>query len=208
MSEKSRENMSALVDGELEMRSASETIDLLLESDELKLHWARYHVVRDVLRHKAYPDAGTELGERVRKQLADEPLHLSRRRRLPQAWRDTLKPIAGIALAASVAVVAVLAVRAPLPGEPGAAAVPGEQVATRVAPVAESTSRAMSALPRLARAQVPTGGLQRLQWNVSEPAVVNRLNGYLVNHSEYLGSAMKGMHPYARIVGYDTTGQR
>ena len=51
-------------------------------------------------------------------------------------------------------------------------------------------------------------GLRRLQWNSSEPGVANRLNGYLVNHSEHLGSPMSGMHPYARIVGYDTTGKR
>ena len=200
--------MSALVDGELETLTASRTIDALLESEALKLHWARYHVVRDVLRHKAYPDAGTELGERVRKRLADEPLHLPARRRWTQPWRATLKPVAGIALAASVAVVAVLAVRAPLPGESNGAADPAKQVAMRDPLVAESTSRAMSAVPRLAQAEIPAGGLRRLQWNISEPAVANRLNGYLVNHTEYLGGAMKGMHPYARIVGYDTTGQR
>ena len=207
MSEKFKENMSALVDGELELRSASKTIDILLESEELKLRWSRYHVVRDVLRHKAYPDAGTQLGERVRRQLADEPLHLPLRRRLTQPWRATLKPVAGIALAASVALVAVLAVRAPQPLPDGTVA-PVDQVAMSAPLVAESTSRAMSAVPRLAQAEFPAGRLRRLQWNISEPAVANRLNGYLVNHSEYLGDAMKGMHPYARIVGYDTTGQR
>jgi hypothetical protein len=50
--------------------------------------------------------------------------------------------------------------------------------------------------------------LKRLQWNTTEPAVAKRLNGYLVNHSEYLDGPMRGLHPYARIVGYDSTGQR
>ncbi len=210
MSEKFRENMSALVDGELESRSVSQTIDTLLESDQFKLHWSRYHMVRDVLRHKAYPDAGAELCERVRSCLADEPLHLPERRRLTQRWRATLKPVAGFALAASVAVVAVLAVRdqGALPGQPQRIAAPAPPLTTPSPLLAESTSRTMSALPRLAQAENSSGGLKRLQWNISEPAVANRLNGYLVNHSEYLGGAMKGMHPYARIVGYDSTGQR
>jgi hypothetical protein len=89
MSDKLKENMSALVDGELGVRSASETIDVLLASNELQVHWFRYHVVRDVLRHKVYPDADGKLCERVRRCLADEPLHFPRRRLLPRRWRET-----------------------------------------------------------------------------------------------------------------------
>ncbi len=211
MNDKLKEEMSALVDGELETQSASETIDVLLASDTLKVHWSRYHMVRDVLRHKAYPDAGTEVCERVRSSLADEPLHFADRPRASHRWRGMLKPFAGVALAASVATVAVLAVRGtgPLPGESDTAAVPAPRVAT----VARSTGTQASPAaatpgPRLASAEAPAGSLRRLQWTTSEPAVATRLNGYLVNHSEYLGGAMKGMHPYARIVGYDSTGQR
>ena len=63
------------MDGELAKRSASQTIDILLENDKMRVHWTRYHVVRDVLRHKAYPDSGGELCARMRSCLADEPLH-------------------------------------------------------------------------------------------------------------------------------------
>ena len=66
MSDKTKEDMSAFMDGELARGSAVETVDVLLESEELRVHWARYHVVRDVLRHKAYPDAGSALSERMR----------------------------------------------------------------------------------------------------------------------------------------------
>jgi sigma-E factor negative regulatory protein RseA len=210
MSDKLKENMSALVDGELEFQSASETIDMLLDDEALQVHWSRYHVVRDVLRHKAYPDAGEDLCERVRGCLADEPLHFPDRRRSAQRWRSALKPVAGVALAASVAGFAVLAVRGagPLGGKPDSVAVPAARVATSTPLVGEGTTPAVSAAPRLVQAEVPARGLRRLQWTPSEPGVADRLNGYLVNHSEYLGGAMKGMHPYARIVGYDSTGQR
>lgn len=203
MSDKLKENISALMDGELTTRSASQTIDLLLESDELRVHWIRYHVVRDVLRHKAYPDSGGELCERMRSCLADEPLHFPSPRLLPRRWRETLRPMAGVALAASVAVVAILAVRSlgDLPGQPESAQAPPVQVAAStpasIIPVASSADR-----------QIRRAAVRRLQWNTTEPAVAKRLNGYLVNHSEYLGGPTRGLHPYARIVAYDSTGQR
>jgi negative regulator of sigma E activity len=203
MNDKLKEEMSALVDGELELRSTRETIDVLLQSDELQLHWSRCHVVRDVLRHKVYPDAGDQLRDRVRAQLADEALHFPARRLMPLRWRHTLKPVAGLALAASVAVVAILAIRGPqqLPGPPQTVQAP----ATRVV---ASTASTIVPVSTTAEHAIRPAALKRLQWNTTEPAVANRLNAYLVNHSEYLGGPMSGIHPYARIVGYDTTGQR
>lgn len=208
MNDTLKEHMSALLDGELEPHSASETIDILLEDDELLVHWSRYHTVRDVLRHKVYPDAGGTLRDRVRSCLADEPVHFPPRRLVSQRWRRALKPVAGLALAASVAVVAVLAVRGlgQLPGPVETAQSPSNLApSTRVA--AYSGTRIIPA-SAIGEAGFRPGGLKRLQWSTSEPGVANRLNAYLLNHSEYLGGSISGMHPYARIVGYDTTGQR
>ena len=203
MSDKLQEDISALVDGELTTRSASETIDVLLESDELRAHWTRYLVVRDVLRHKVYPDTGGELCERMRSCLADEPLHFPRSRLLPRSWRETLRPVAGVAIAASVAMVAILAVRGlgDSASQPESARAPSIQVAA-------SSPAPMIATSASSDRQLRPGALKRLQWNTTEPAVANRLNGYLVTHSEYLGGPIRGLHPYARIVGYDSTGQR
>lgn len=209
MNDKLKEDMSALVDGELEIESASETIDVLIESDTLKTHWSRYHLVRDVLRHKVYPDAGDALSARLQSRLADEPLHFPTRSRAAPRWRAMLKPVAGVALAASVAAVAVIAVRTsgPAPGE-----VESVSVTPRIASVDSLPANRLSsaALPAThpAGGESSAGGIRRLQWTTSQPDVANRLNGYLVNHSEYQSGAMKGMHPYARIVGYDSTGQR
>jgi sigma-E factor negative regulatory protein RseA len=203
MSDKLKEDISALMDGELATRSASRTIDILLASDELRVHWTRYHVVRDVLRHKTYPDSGGELCKRMQSCLADEPLHFPRLRLVPRRWRETVRPVAGLALAASVAVAAILAVGklGDLPGRQESAQAPAVQVAASTR--ASVVSAASSSGGRIARV-----ALQRLQWNTTEPAVAKRLNGYLVNHSEYLGGPTRGLHPYARIVAYDSTGQR
>jgi len=209
MNDKLKENMSALVDGELTLESASETIDVMIENDALMSHWSRYHMVRDVLRHKVYPDAGNALCTRLERCLADEPVHLPAPSPASPRWRGMLKPVAGFALAASVAVIAVIAVRSggPLPGDTESVSPP-----PRIASVDRLPEKALSsaAIPaaHLAGGETPAGGFRRLQWTNSDPAVANRLNGYLVNHSEYQGGAMTGMHPYARIVGYDSSGQR
>lgn len=203
MSDKLKENISALMDGELATRSASQTIDILLENDEMRVHWIRYHVVRDVLRHKAYPDSGGELCARMRSCLADEPLHFPSPRLLPRRWRETLRPVAGLALAASVAVVAILAVR-------GAGDSPGQRESAQAPPVQVAASTRASVIPAASSddGRIPRAAIQRLQWNTTDPGVAKRLNGYLVNHSEYLGGPTRGLHPYARIVAYDSTGQR
>ncbi|NIM26734.1 MAG: hypothetical protein GTO67_04355 [Gammaproteobacteria bacterium] len=210
MSDKSKENLSALMDGELQPQSARETIDGLLDNQALRVSWSRYHLVRDVLRHKIYPDAGDELRERMRGVLADEPVHFPRILREVPRWRTALRPLAGVALAASVAAVAVLGVRSMGPPEttPELAAVPAERVAAGGPASPGRSAAAIPASAPLVQGQSPPAALQRLQWSTSEPAVAQRLNGYFLNHSEYLGGAMKGMHPYARIVGYDSTGQR
>ena len=208
MSDTLKEHMSALLDGELEPRSASETIDILLKDDEMLVHWSRYHMVRDVLRHKVYPDSGGRLRDRVRSCLADEPMHFPARRLPAQRWRNALKPVAGLALAASVAVVAILAVRGlgELPEQPATALAPSTRVPSTQ--MAANTGAAIVPVSAIDDVAFRPSGLRRLQWNTSEPGVANRLNGYLLNHSEHLGSPISGMHPYARIVGYDTTGQR
>ena len=208
MNDKLKEDMSALMDGELEFHSTSETIDVLIESDTLKGRWSRYHMVRDVLRHKVYPDAGNTLRERLRSCLAEEPMHFPASAPDARRWRGMLKPVAGIALAASVAAVAVLAVRDGGPVPRGAEPLTPPPVAS-VERLPE-TRLGSAALPAAhpAGAEAPAGGYRRLQWTTSQPAVANRLNGYLVNHSAYQDGAMKGMHPYARIVGYDSSRQR
>ena len=43
-----------------------------------------------------------------------------------------------------------------------------------------------------------------MMWADARPAVEARLNGYLLNHNEYLAEGVRGMLPYARVVGYDT----
>lgn len=171
MSEESKEAISALVDDELNDVARTRLLDRLVSEAELRLMWERYHLVRDCITGAAPTEGVENLAERVRRQVAQEPVVVaekSRRRRV-----GFLRPVAGVAIAASVAVVAVLAVQSLSP---------------------EHTDT---------RGPAQSAEVAGLRWNTQQPAVEERLNTYLVNHSEYQGNGMHGMLPYARIVGYD-----
>lgn len=172
MSEGIRERLSALVDGELANLEAVEMLDRLSRETELKQLWERYHLVSDVMRNDFPSVARVDLVDRVRQSLDAEPVAIRPARRLPVS----LKPVAGLALAASIAVVAVLGFR----GYLGAGQLDAQAVA-QSAPV-----------------EAPG-----MRWDVDRPGVEQRLNAYLVNHNGRTGNGMGSMRPYARIVAYN-----
>ena len=146
------------------------------------------------------PGAGAIAGN-VTAALAGEPVV----RLKPRPRRAIRRPLAGLALAATVAGIAVLGIHRldTGAGESRPAAVAD---ASRPASV---TASAVSHAPERSGAQVASpaaGGMRieasRLQWIGVAPDAEARLNVYLVNHSEYAGNGVRGMHPYVRIVGY------
>jgi len=189
--EQIREALSALADGELDGAEVDHAVEATAGDDALRRAWARYHLGGDALR-RALPDAGgTDVADRVRAALRAEPAPARAgaaarvRRAGTGPLARALRPAVGLALAASVAVVAVIALREAR--EPELAPPP----VASVAPVAE---------------QGAPGGVQavaKLRWNVDRPALEERLNGYLVNHSEHQHGGIHGMLPYARVVAYD-----
>lgn len=101
MSDNLRESLSALMDGEateLEVRR------LLRSSDPaLRESWARYHRVRETLVDDGVPFAGMDVSRRVADAIAAEPRSAG--------WRDLMRPLSGVAVAAGVAAVVVFGVR-------------------------------------------------------------------------------------------------
>ncbi len=168
------ERLSALVDGELDVRETRVLVARLAADGALRARWERYHLIGEALRGRL-PRGALDPGlpARVRARLparapaAPAPAG-------PAAGRRWLT--AGLALAASVAAVAVIALR----GGPAP-----ERRAPEVASVA-----------------VEAAGTTR--WEHVRPAVERRLNGYLVSHNENARAAVfQGVMPYARIVAYD-----
>lgn len=180
MSEQIREQISALLDGELPEAERRLLLERLERDPALRLHWSRYQLISDAVHQTLPPQIDLGFADRVMAVLDEQPeYHRQPVNRLARA----VKPLAGLAVAASVAVVAVLAVQQARTPD----ALPGAvQVAEKPpAPTLPASADASAAIG----VPVQDG---------------NRLNAYLVNHSEYAASGgMPGMSPYVRIVGYD-----
>jgi hypothetical protein len=155
--------------------------------------------------------AGVSLSARVREALSTESaaVHV-----LPARKRPSVHPLAGLAVAASVAMAAILGLYAlsPLENPPleTASSVTDYGRAKPAAPAAGGAYEATEAATPVVRLvyntserDSPDEAATRLTWNDAAPGVANRLNGYLVTHNEYLVNGMRGMLPYARIVAYD-----
>lgn len=185
MTERLREQLSAMVDNQLS-EAEQELMAVRLKGDrELVGYWYRYHVIGDTLRGQLPDHASLMFSDRVREALRDEPPVGAPSRRKASTW---MKPLAGLAVAASVALVAVLGLRNAQVGD-----VP-EMVA-----IAKDVEQEVVVRPELVRGR-------GIRWNVAAPRVADQLNSYLVNHGEYaLSGGMPTIGPHVRIVGYDTS---
>lgn len=181
MSEQIREQISALLDGELPPAEQRLLLERLGRDAGLRSRLSRYQLISDTAHQTLPPHIDLGLADRVMMALDEQPAYQ------PSAadWAArAMKPLAGLAVAASVAVVAVLAVqqvRIPAAGTPALQIAGDAPVPVAVVPAAAETQLAAT----------PQPGNERL-------------NEYLVNHSEYAASGgMPGISPYARIVGYE-----
>ncbi len=188
MSNDPKEQLSALLDQELDPGQITGTSGRIADSDDLRGTWDRYHLIGDVMRGEGVRVAGRSVADAVRERIQSEPPILAapkpRARTGPEArW---LKPAAGAALAASVAVVAVYS----LPRLTGTAP-SGAPIQVAQAPVSINAE---------------TPRRSGTHWkNLTQPQLESRLNRYLVNHSEYASpGGMNGLLPYTSFVGYDT----
>lgn len=104
MSDDIKEQLSALMDGELGRDERAFLMRRIEHDAELRALWTRMHLVRDVLTHRP-GGAGLNLADRVMQSIADEA-HSAPAASAGRAWRPWL----GAAIAASVALMAVFAI--------------------------------------------------------------------------------------------------
>ncbi|HKK14460.1 MAG TPA: sigma-E factor negative regulatory protein, partial [Gammaproteobacteria bacterium] len=155
----------------------------MARDEKLRARWQRYSLISDTLRNHLPDHADEALASRVMQALEPEaPLHA--RRRLP-GWA---RPMAGAAVAASVAVAAVLAVQNV-----------NRQGLERPAPSVASAPAGYGA-NELPASRSP---VLDAHWQPAQAPSSPQLDRYLVNHNEYAASSgVQGMLPYVRIVGY------
>jgi negative regulator of sigma E activity len=181
------EEISALLDSELDARDAATAIDALeRDRGELKATWARYHLISAALKNELGPVVDQGLADRVAQAIAAEPTQLApgRAHSRPRQWSG--RAIGTLAAAASLAVVTLVSVQLLTPS--------GEQ---GVAPVAQVTPETRTVL-----------AADGTRWETLPPEVESTLNAYLVEHGEFsTGSGLNGLSSYARFVSYDQADQ-
>lgn len=182
MNDKLSEQVSALADDELSQAEQSLVLRRLSADPALRDQWQRIHLLRDALHNELSGHLSAGFAGRVMAALESEPQPAAGFGW--QRWlRQAAKPVAGLAVAASVAALAIVGL---------------EQISGPNADQPLSAPRLASADHALEDHVVGT------RWD--QPQMGNRLNAYLVNHSEYTGSSLQGMMNYVRIAGYDNNG--
>lgn len=214
MSDEILNRVSAFADGECSDTEARAAL-ASLNNAETRAVWSRYQLIGDAMRGEMPRFIDPGFAARVQQAVSLEPAILAPAQRQP-AW---LRPVAGAAIAATVAAVAVLgvgqrpgqttttaAVQSAMVAEPpvndvatGVIATPPAFTEMQSLPVADGSER-MNAGSMI---NADDGWMQASSTVGSLPPAHSRLNSYIMNYSEQrtmMGSP--GVLPYAKVVGY------
>jgi negative regulator of sigma E activity len=177
-----KEQLSAFIDGELNDLERERILRELGRDAALRSAWERYHLASTAMRRELDMTVSPGLADRIRDRLRDEqpdPVRSLAIGRLRHS-RRALRLGAGLAIAASVAVVAILNIQpvlSPTPSAQVAKVTPAQEVADLSQVAAQDSHQA---LPEQQRA----------------------LNAYLVHHAEFTPAAgMNGILGYVPLVG-------
>jgi sigma-E factor negative regulatory protein RseA len=172
MTDAVNEQLSACLDGELPPAELDLLLKRLERNPELREALGRYTAIGEALREARPVVASRSFADKVLAAVDQEPAAARRRVRIPPALIRSLRPVAGIGVAATVAAVAIFAVQR-------AGVAPGPVAANQ--PAAAPTSIVAQNDDEAASYIVPTPG------TTTQSAFVpaTRLTNYVVAHSEY-----------------------
>ncbi len=187
MTDCKNEKISAFMDGE-EPAGQTDVVGHLLRDEGLRARWSRYHLISDCLRGHL-PATLSDVSAHIRRGLKDEPTILSPKRGRPAAF----KPLAGLAIAASVAMIALIAVQMGHQTEP---ARPASDIMADVAATAAPPARAPARSFTFQDSPLLPAGP-----GVSVSVADQRMKNYLVSHNEFRSNGrINGIPPYVRVV--------
>jgi sigma-E factor negative regulatory protein RseA len=167
MNRESLEHLSSLMDGELSRETGLFMARRLTSDDELSMTWRRYHLIRDCIRRQAGHGIFVDIAGSVSSTIAAAETETGTRR-----GRSWLKPAAGFAVAASVALMAIMAVG---PTPPSGSGMTG---------TGEMTAAQSFDSPNA----LPAGSISQPA-SYSNSAANTRLNSYLLRHNQLARAA-------------------
>ena len=173
----------------------------------------RYQMIGDVMRKEIPDQIRTDFLSELKHKIDQEPAYnlkpepAAKTEKEPSwLWSSLFKPVAGLAVAAGVAVVTVATLQSPSnPQDAGEIIAATDASQARVEQLAQLP--VVTNAVRVAGNQSTASTSNGTSWKIkrSEPDMQTKLNTYLINHNEYSHS-MQGIIPQARVVGFD--GQR
>ncbi|MCB1802953.1 MAG: sigma-E factor negative regulatory protein [Gammaproteobacteria bacterium] len=198
------ELISALLDGEIAPEEQQTALTSMLEAGPAASEtFGRYRLIGDLMRDESTPIVS--VADRVREALRDEPAILAPQR--PERRSRWIRPLAGAALAASVAAAAIVVAPQLLDGglQPAAEALvmaPGnEPPATFLAAVPEPALQMAALDDKLdVRPASPDGS----RWQALDRSLEDRLDRLVIEHHEFGGrTGVNGPVPHIGFVSYD-----
>ena len=180
-------------------------IDDVLGDVNLQYRVRRYRMIGEVMRGELPPAIDTGFHAAVMQKIhaegesrqgAQQPADAGGSRESLLGWAR-LKPFAGLAVAASVAL-ATIAIWQPLQRETGLA--DETVVSADQQKIIELAGQQPAGVVPASTALQPLG----TRWKIDRemPGMQEKLNAYLVNHTEYSNS-VQGLIPQARVAGFD-----
>jgi sigma-E factor negative regulatory protein RseA len=195
------EKISALVDGELDDFGQQAAISALSRDESQRQRWERYHVISDTLQRNMAPAMDPQFSTRVMQALESEPAILvpkpKKSQETPSGQSSWTRRVAGLAVAASVAMIGVFGVQTMNQQNPAMApTMSGQPIAKLSIPQGK---------PQLAQ-QVAESTSPLSQADAAHQRYLGQhLNKYLVDHSQRAAQArVQGVMPYARIITFPT----
>ena len=195
------EKISCLLDDHA-VENAESAVDDLIADVNLQYCLRRYHLIGEAMRHELPDTIDTDFHRRVMSEVRgmvpdsaqQSAKTASSSKRIPLLSWLSLRPVAGLAVAATVAMVTV-SLWQPAIDQP-------TQVDDALV-LADQQKVELLANAQIQGVVVPAS-VQGMRWKVSKnvPGIQQKLNGYLVNHTEYSNS-MQGLIPQARVAGFD-----
>ena len=188
------ENISALVDGEIDEEIHSELLEDLCQDPSLQQRWQRYHLIRSAIRGECSSSllrnvyAGDGEGARSIETSPDKP-HLERQifpELFDRIFPGRLNWAGGLGLAAGLSAIAAVGF------------ISGNLVDFQL--LQQKSETASFAF----NDSGPTRWVTTSEFENFETKSINHLNETLLTHSENTGyPSMNGISNYARLVSYD-----
>ncbi len=215
MNEQSEE-LSVLMDDFQQSEQDQSVLNDVLQDVNHQYTMRRYQMIGEVMRNEMPESIQLDFAAEVMSQIEQEPVlsvqKISTEKVKPQPqsqsswfWSVLFKPVAGIAVAATVAFVAISSLQLqPMVDNQSSQVATADSSSEKVKQLA-SISFANSGGSRVsAKAQRITPAVG-MNWKIKRnhtTDVQKKLNTYLVNHNEFSNS-LQGIIPQARVVGFD-----